>query len=431
MASNTDDLIIAVQEGTSWSRRLSITVPADRVKRTRGRIAANVTRGMRLPGFRKGKLPDRVVEQRFGTEIDQETIDRVIQEAYREALESQGIVPISQGKVDDVKYDRDAEMTFQVEVEVKPEIDLERLSGFSARRPTDEVTDADVDSVLERLSDERAEWQPIEDGARPGIGDQALVEILALDEGGEAEPRTYRLVLGDEQAIPDVEAAIATLAPGEEAEFTVTFPEDFPNEERRGQSQKLRIRMDEARRKVLPPIDDELARQVGDFENLDALRERVLADLKADAATRAESEVRRQLIDQILSANQFDAPKSMVERYLDYMLGEPDTEEERRKRQPRTPEQEARYQELREGVRPQAEWGLKRTLVVERITEKEGFSATQDEIDEKVEEIAAQHNRSPSEVWIQLERSGQLEAMEREITEEKVFDFLKSQNTVA
>lgn len=431
MASNTEDLIIAVQEESSWSRRLSITVPADRVKRTRSRIAANVTRGMRLPGFRKGKLPDRVVEQRFGEEIDLETIDRVIQEAYREALERQGIIPISQGKVDDVKYDRNTEMTFQVEVEVKPEVELEKLSGFTARRPSEEVTDADVDSVLHRLSDERADWQPIEEGARPGLGDQAVVQITALDEGGEAEPRTYRLVLGEEQAIPDVEAAIATLSPGEEAEFTVTFPEDFPDEERRGQSQKLRIRMDEARSKVLPAIDDDLARQVGDFESLDALRERILADLKADAATRAESEVRRQLIDQILTANPFDAPKSMVERYLDYMLGEPDTEEERRKRQPRTPEQEARFQELREGVRPQAEWGLKRTLVVERITQSEGFAATQDEIDEKVEEIAAQHNRSPSEVWIQLERSGQLEVMEREITEEKVFDFLKSQNTVA
>src|SRR5690606_33010741 len=105
-------------------RRLSITVPADRVKRTRGQVAATISRGMRLPGFRKGKLPERVIEQRFGSEIDHETIDRVIQETYREALESQGIVPISQGKVDDVKYERNAEMTFQVEVEVRPEIEL-------------------------------------------------------------------------------------------------------------------------------------------------------------------------------------------------------------------------------------------------------------------------------------------------------------------
>jgi trigger factor len=404
MASNTEELIIAVQEGASWSRRLSITVPAERVKRTRGRVAATITRGMRLPGFRKGKLPERVVEQRFGPEIDQETIDRVIQEAYREALESQGIIPISQGKVDDVKYDRNAEMTFEVEVEVRPEIELERLNGFTARRPAEEVTEADVDSVLERLREERGEWEPIEEGGRPG--------------------------LGEEQAIPDVEAAIATLTPGEEAEFTVTFPEDFPNEERRGQSQKLRIRMDQASHKVLPEIDDDLAKKVGDFENLDALRERILSDLKADAATRAESEVRRQLIDQILGANPFEVPKSMVERYLDYMLGEPDDEEGRRKRKERTPEEEARFQELREGLRPQAEWGLKRTLVIERISEKEGFAATQDEVDAKVEALAAEHDRTPSEVWIQLERSGQLEHMEREITEEKVFDFLKSQNTV-
>src|SRR5690606_26175894 len=110
---------IAIQESASWSRRLSITVPADRVKRTRGRVAEQITRSAKLPGFRKGKLPTRVIEQRFGASIDQETIDRIIQETYREALETEGITPISQGKVDEVKYDPGAELTFEVEVEVR------------------------------------------------------------------------------------------------------------------------------------------------------------------------------------------------------------------------------------------------------------------------------------------------------------------------
>lgn len=440
MESSTNDLIVAVQEESSWSRRLSITVPADRVRRTRGKVAAMVTRGVRLPGFRKGKIPETFLEQRFGASIDQETIDQLIQETYREALEQQGITPIRQGKVEEIKFDRGTEMVFQVEVEVKPELTLERLSGFTARRPVEEVTEADIDGVIERLRDDRAEWEPIPEDARPGTGDQVLVEIVAVEEGEASEPRNYRIVLGGDQAIPDVEAAIATLKTGESGEFTVTFPDDFPDEERRGQTQTLRVRLDEARSKRLPEVDDEFAKAVGEFEDVAALRARVLADLSEEAGNRAESEVRRQLIDGILEANPFEVPNSMLERYLDYMLGEnhdhdhdhDDEHGHHHHHEPkRTPEQEERYQELRVSLLPQASWGLKRMLVVERIAEAEGLNATQDEVDDRVEDLAKRNDRSPSEVWIQLEKSGQLEVLERDIMEEKVFAFLKAQNTVA
>jgi trigger factor len=430
MPAETNDLKIDVTESASWSRRLSITVPAERVQRTRGRVAERLTRGVRLPGFRKGKLPPRVVEQRFGPSIDQETIDHVIQEAYREALESQGITPISQGRVDDVQYESGAELTFAVEVEVQPEVELARLGGFTASRPGVEVGDAEVDAVLERLRDERGEWTEVEEGTRPDYGDQALVEITAYSESEPAEPHSYQIVLGEGQAIPDVENAILTLAPGESGEFDVTFPEDFPDEERRGQTQRLRIELREARRKVLPEIDDEFARAVGEFEGLEALRARVLADLTQDATERAEADVRRQLVEEVISANPFDTPESMIQRYLDHMLGDPEREAERRKK-PLDSEEQARLAELREQFRPQAEWGVKRMLIIERIAAMEGLRATQDEIDQRVEEIAAHRERSPSEIWLQLEKTGQLEVLEREITEEKVFEHLKSQNTIA
>jgi trigger factor len=430
MASDTPDLKVDVHEASSWSRRLSITVPAARVQRTRGRVAEQIAKGARLPGFRKGKLPQRVVEQRYGPSIDQETIDRLIQEAYREALESKGITPVSQGKVDDVRYDPGAELTFAVEVEVRPEVELTRLSGFTVSRPGVEVGEADVDSVIDRLREERGEWVPLEEGKRPEYGDQVLVDITARGADGEAEePRSYRIVVGEGQAIPDVENAILTLGPGESGEFTVSFPEDFPDEARRGQEQHLKIELKEARTRILPDVDEEFARAVGEFDSVQALRERVLADLREDAQQRGEAEVRRQLIDEVLGANAFDAPGSMVDRYLDYMLGEGDPEQDRKRE--RSPEEQERFERAREGLRPQAEWGLKRTLVVERIAEREGLRATQDEIDERVEALAARHERSPSEVWIQLEKSGQLEVLEREITEEKVFEFLKSQNTIA
>lgn len=429
MASDTE-LKIAVQESEAWGRRVTVTVPADRVKRTRVSVTEQIARNARLPGFRKGKLPTTLIERQFGPSIDQETVDRTIQEAYREALESQGLNPISQGRVEKVEYERGSDLSFEVDLEVRPEIELSRTSGFQVTRPSTELGEEDVDSVLERLRDERGSWVPVAEGEKAEVGNQVEIEITGLEEDGTAkegeEPQSYRFVIGEGQAIPEVEASICTLAAGEEGDFTVHFPEDFPDESRRGEAQRLHIRVNGVSRKELPEVNDDFAREVGEFEDLAALRARVMQDLEEDVKQRSESEVQRQLIDQVIEANPFAVPNSMVSRYLEHMLGHnPD------KPHTHTPEQEAQLAQASAALRPQAEWNLKRMLIVERLAEAEGLSATQDEIDARVEELAQQHERTPSEVWLQLEKSGQLEMLEREITEEKVFQHLLSQSTVA
>jgi trigger factor len=434
MPSEQNELTIAVQQPESWSRRLSITVPADRVRRTRQSVASQISGRARLPGFRPGKVPAGILEQRYGPAIEQETIDRLIQEAYRAALQHDNLQPITQGKVEKVEYDRGKELTFEVEFEVRPEIELARIGGFQVAQATTEVGEEDVDNVIDRLRDERAEWKELDEGSTADFGDRVTVDITVLESDQEdeksGEARTYRFVLGEGQAIPDVEASILSLQRGEAGEFSVRFPEDFPDEARRGQQQKLHIQLTEAHRKELPPIDDEFARAVGDFEDVSALRERVMEDLQDDARRRGESEVRRQLLDQIIQANVFELPNSMVERYLDQMTGHAHADGEGEKHR-HTPEEEERISQLRAALRPEAEWGLKRMLVVERIAEQHNLRASQDEIDARVSALAQQHGRSESDVWLQLEKTGQLETLEREITEGKVFEFLQSQNTVA
>ncbi|HEX6924763.1 MAG TPA: trigger factor [Longimicrobiaceae bacterium] len=428
MPAETSDLTIAVQEPSAWSRRLTITVPAERVQHVRKEISRQVAQNARLPGFRKGKLPPSLIERQFGPSIDQETIDRTIQSAYREALETEGLNPITQGKVDKIEYQKGEALSFEVELEVRPEVQLQRTGGFSLQRPASDVSEEDVDAVLERLQNDRANWEPLPEGQKPVLENRVTVEITA-DEGEEAaEPRTYRFILGEGQAIPAVEEAIMSLAANEEGDFTVTFPEDFPDEERRGQQQNLHIRLLEASSKVLPELNDDFAKTIGEFEDLAALRARVLEDLQADAKERADAEVRRQLIDQIIQANPFELPRSMVERYLDELTGHSHEDGHDHNH---TPEEEAEIARFREQLRPQAEWSIKRLLIIDSVAEAEGLRATQDDIDRRVEELAERHNLTPTEVWLQLEKAGQLEVLERELTENKVFEHLLGQSTVA
>jgi trigger factor len=425
--AETTELRISVEEPASWSRRVSISVPGDRVKRVRKAVAAQLARSVRLPGFRKGHMPSSLVEKQFAGEIEQRTIDQLVQDAYKEALDTHGLHPISQGQVDNVKLE-DEGLSFDVEFEVQPEVALTHTSGFTAHRPIVDVGEPQVDAVIERLRSDRGAWDDLAEGETPAAGDRVTVEMSDRDDPDAAEARPYRFVLGEGQAIPGVEEAIGTLAAGGEGDFDVAFPEDFPDEEQRGKEQHLHIRLIRAERKSMPEMDDALAQSLGDFADVAALRERIASDLRAEAEKRAEEEMRSSLLEQIVAANPFDVPASMVERYLDFMSGEANRPKHA---PPRTGADAERISQVRALVRPQAEAAMKRMLVVEKLADREGLRATQDDVDARVETLAGQSGRSATELWVELERSGQMQTLENEITEEKVFTWLQQQNTVA
>jgi trigger factor len=427
--TGSSDLQVTVEEASSYARTLSITVPAERVRRIRQSVRSQLTRSARVPGFRKGHLPDHLVEKQFGPAINQQTVDRVIQETYPEALKQGNVNPIAQGEVADVHYHGDGgDLHYHVNVEVQPTVEIARTSGFVVARPSDSVGDDEVDGILERMRSERATLQVVDD-RKPDLGDEVQVRITAprpAGDEGEPEPQEYRFVMGEGQAIAPIEEAIMSLMPGEEGEFDIEYPEDFDDPDLAGTTQHMTIGVVELKSRTFPELDDAFAQAVGPFDTMQALRERIAGDLREDARRRADAAVRDALIGQILEANPVEAPRSMVERYLDYMMGGMQGGQRAR----RTPEQEERFSQFREMMRPQAEGSLKRMLVIDTLADRHGLRATQDEVDARVELIAQGQGRSPSDVWLELEKSGQLQSLEAEVTEDKVFDWLRTQNTV-
>ncbi len=418
MASDTSDLRIAVEEPRSWARRLTITVPGERVRREREEVARRLAHRVKLPGFRQGRIPPTVLERQFGPAIEQEALERVVGTAYREALEQQQFQPISQGEVENIDYRPGADLTFDVEFEIRPVIRLDRLGGFVIERERTDVAEEDVDRVLERVREQQANWTPVED-ATPRSGDAVVIEIMPAAEDVEgAKPREYQIVLGEGQAVPAVEEAILTLRPGEEREFTLGLPVPEAGEEGAAREERTRIRLVQALRPELPELDDEFARSVGDFENLDALRARIREDLEREADAEAERGVRQKLLDAIVQANPFDVPDSLVNQYLQRIIS------------PREGADPERIAEARTMARPAAEHALRRLMVIERVAELEGLHATSAELDARIERVAERQGRPVGEVWAQLQKSGQLSRLEEEITEAKVFDYLKSQSTI-
>jgi len=417
MAIEGAQLQISVEEGERWRRTMSVTVPSGVVSSERRRLTGELAARVKLPGFRKGHVPTSVVEKRFGDSLSREALDKLIGAAYREALSQEELNPISEGEVGNVQYEPDRDLIFSISFDVRPEIELGRLGGFKVERPPIEGLDDRLEQVLGRLRKESGTWQPSDEG-HPEDGNLVGVGIQRMEDGEAAETQPYELVLGQGDAIPDIEEAIKSLDVGGSGEFVVRFPDDFPNEERRSQEEHLLIRLESRQHLEVPELDAEFAKSLGEFEGVEDLIEKVRADLEKEAEEQAESVVRGKLLDAILDANPFTVPVSMVDRYVESVLGNPEGV---------SPE---KLLEAKEQLSPQAEHAVKRILAIDRLSEIQELRATEEELDERIEEIAKKSGDTPARIYANLQKSERLEALEREITERKVFEFLKEQSEI-
>ncbi len=401
----------------SASKALRVTVPVERVREAESKAVRQYASRARLPGFRKGKAPEAVVRKRFGNEIRQWVIEEVVREGWEEAKTTESLKPIADPAVRNLKFEEGQPVEFDLLVEVRPELALSRTGGFSLTRNVPPVTDPMVTEQLGRLREQRASWLPVE-AEKPAPGQMVRVEVAPIEEGEVKPAQPYSIVLGEGQAIPDLEEKIMTLLPGETIETEVRFPDDHPDAEKRSKPRAVRLTLHEVKRQELPELDDAFAREVGDFETVTALTEAVRQDLATAAGREADAAVREQLIEQLVQANNVEAPPSMVDRMLHNLLHAYEVPHEKA---------EAFYQEMR----PIASAQVRRELVLSTLAERENLRATEADLDARIAAIAAQRGVEPAKVYASLEQAKRLPELERTLTEEKVFAWLLGQSTTS
>lgn len=399
------------------SKSLRVTVPVDRVREAEAKALRYYVQRAKLPGFRPGKAPETVVRKRFGDAIRQSVLEELIREGWETAKTAESLKPIADPSIRNLKFEADSPIEFEMVVEVKPEVKLDQIAGFRAERRRAEITDGAVDDQLHRLREQKATWIPVE-GQKASPGQMVRVEVAPIDETGVAgQAQPYDLVLGQNQAIPDLEERIMTLLPGESTEADVKFPDDHPDESRRGQSRRVKIAVHEVKRQELPALDDALAREAGDFENLDALRAAIRQDMDREADREADASVRDQIIVQIANANNIQAPHGLVHRRLHAFANAYQVPQE----------QLAQFEGEFHGI---VEQQVRRDLVLDAIAEQQGLRSTEADIDARVAQIAEARKVSANEVYASLQKSQRLPELEHALTEEKVFAFLLTQSTV-
>ncbi len=410
------DIQITPKKTEGVERLLQVSVPAEAVKAAEASATTRYATKVRLPGFRPGKAPVGVVKKKFQEAIRQETIEAVVREAYEVVIQRENLKVVAQPHIHDLHWHDGSDMSFELHLEVRPEVALEKVSGFTVERPKKAVTAADVDEQLERLRDQRATWTPVEEAPKPG--DQVTVDLATTDDDGTMpEGREYRLELGGGQAIAGVEELILECKPGQTLERPVKWPDDFPDEAQRGKTKTVRVTLKDVKRKEAPALDDAFAREIGDFESLAALRETVEKDLERHAAMDADADVRRQLLEKLIEANPFELPPSWVNetigRYLEAY---------------QVPQEEA--EKFAAEFRPLAERTVRRDVIIELLAEREKLAAGEADVDAKVQEMADARKVPVAQLYATLEKAGRLPLLERELTEERVFGWLLAQNTV-
>lgn len=418
MSIDASSLGISLEEKENWRRNMEVTVPASIVREEEARAADKLAARARLKGFRKGRVPRKVIESRFGGSLRKEALDSLVNEAYKKALDLKQLRPISEGEIQNIEYAAEEDLVFSITFDIHPEIEINRLGGFTVERPLTEVTDDHVDKVLQRIREQNGAWRPLEEGS-PVDGNLVSVNIRRL-EGNESEDqgREYEFVLGRGDALPDIEKAIKSLELGGNGEFEISFPSDFPDEDRRGDKEHIELTFLGLKELELPELGDDLAKQAGEFDTLDDLRVGVLEDLKREAGNQAEAAVRSRLLDLLVQANPFDIPISMVDRYIEGVVGdEQDLEPEKLK-------------DVHDSIRPEAEKAVKRILILDRIAETQSLIVTSEEIDTRVSEISEINNSTPEKIYASLQKSGQLDSLKRELTEKKIFEFLEEQSEI-
>src|SRR5216117_742524 len=412
------DILVKKTRAEPGEASLEVTIPPDNVRAAEERATKVYQQRARLPGFRQGKVPAAVVRKKFADDIRQETLRELVQESWRVAQKQEELKPIADPHIHNLKWEDGAPVTFEFHVELKPELKLQRLGGFRLTRKVAAITAAQVDAQLNAMREQRAPWTPVA-GEKPKPKDLVDVTIATREAGTDEvkDPEPYQFVLGEGRAIPDVEERIMSLTPGESVDATVRFPDDFADEAKRGQTRDIQLTLREVKRQELPALDDAFAREMGDFESLDALRSAVAEDLKKEAERDADAKVRGELIEQIVQANNVVAPRPVVERVLGMYAQAYEIPEER-------------WEKFAQEFRAVAEAQVRRDLVLDTVVESQNLRATEAELDQRLQELAERRGMKAAELYASLEKAKRLRDVARSITEEKVFAYLLSQSTV-
>ena len=408
---------------------LTVEVEPERVDEALDRAFRKVVRQVTVPGFRKGKVPRKIFEARFGVEVlYEDAIELLLPETYQEAVKETNIEPVDRPHIDVEQFEKGKPFIYKAKVTVKPEVKLGQYIGLQIPEKDFSVTEEDVQEELRKQQERVAELVPVEDGAVES-GDYIRLDFQGFVdgepiEGGEGE--NYPLTVGSGTFIPGFEDQLIGMKPNEEKEIKVTYPEDYHVENLKGKEATFRVKVRDIKRKRLPELDDEFAKDVSEFETLEELKEQIRKDLAERKAEERKQYLQDQALQLATENAEIDVPQAMIEHEIDHMVQE---YSQQLRLQGLTLEQyleitNTTNEQLRENFRETAEKRVRQSLVLEAVAKQENIEVTEEEIEAELQKWADQFQRSLEEIKELFEQNNSTETLANSIRIRKTLEFL-------
>ena len=408
--------------------KLTIELDNERFARALNRVYKRIANEIDIPGFRRGKAPKFLLDRYVGKEkIRYEAIEDIFSDVYREAVKMSNISPVSQPVIENIE-DTSDKLVLELKVDVKPEVKLGQYKGIEVEKPSVEVSDEEIQKELEYLQRANANLVVVNDGELQD-GDVAIIDFTGYIDGkpfDNGSAKNYSLTIGSGSFIAGFEDQLLGLKPGEEREIKVTFPKDYHIEMLAGKEASFNVKLNEIKRYELPPLDDELAKEVSEFDTLEELKKDIFNKTREVKEQKVDSEVQRNLIKKVISNSEMEIPDSMIERQLDRMVEEMYHELRARGIELSDYLRKFNYtlEDIREKIRDEAEFIIKKGLVLDAIAESENLKASDEEVDKEISEIAERLKQDLEKFKQTIAKEGDLDIIKLDISRRKVIDFL-------
>jgi trigger factor len=415
---------VEVEQVATCVRRLTVEVPAERVTRELAGLYRDLQRRVRIPGFRPGKTPRRILEHHYRHSVEQEVLNKLVPEALSEALIKESLQAVGDPQIDQMTLTKDQPLRFVATTQIIPPFVLADYQSWQFERRIPAVQEADVDAALERVRHRHAALQTVS-GRPVRAGDFVILDYEGFVhdrplQGGEGTGVTVEVGAG--AFLPEIEQGLVGLEQGAEKVISIRFPDAYRDRVIAGQEVQFRVQVTEIKEKILPTLDDEFARANEEVESIAALRDRLRRELEEMARRNADEVLRREILARLVAANPIDVPEvliteQMIRTYLHQKrqeLGRELTEEEL----------QIDVDSLRETLAGPALEAVRGQLILRRIGEEAGITVAPEEVDAEVASLAARMAQNPEALKKAMERNGSLQTLGASLQERKIFETI-------
>jgi len=409
-------------------KNLVVEIESSTVDAEIDRVARDYTKAARIPGFRPGKVPARVVKQRFRSQILHDVVHELVPRAVDDALRERGLEPLDTPDIRDVIVEEGQPLKFTATFDTVPSFDLQPYVSLQLRRPQATLQEGAVDETLQALRERAARFEVVE--ARPvERGDTVVVDLVR--EAGTETADTHQDVnieIGAAANPPGFDDEVIGTTVGETKRFEVRYPDDYEMKELAGTAVNYTVTIKGLKRRVVPELDDEFARDLGEFDTLAALRARVEQDLTREAEQKAERDARGELLKQLAGWVTFTVPESLIERELDRRIEDFARRLMEQGVDPRKADID--WAAFRQAQQEPARDSVASALVLDEVAQREGLTVSEAEIEAELSRFGERTGRTTAAVRAQLEKDGGISRLATGLRREKAVDFLRSRATI-